>query len=86
MIYSETIIIAIFYILDIVVLIIEIVSTIDVILIIEFVSTIVVLAAEIVSAEDTLIIFKDIIIVFTVRFVFAEVLFVSILFVNIKTN
>ena len=70
MIYRKTIIIVILYILDIVVLTIEIVSTIDIILIIEIVST-----------KDFLIIFKNIVIVLTVRFVFAEVLFVSVLFV-----
>ena len=81
MIYRKTIIIVIFYILDIVVLIAEIVSTIDIELIVRFVSAIVVLIAEIVSIKDTSIIFKNIVVVLTVRFVFVEVLFV-----NIKTN
>ena len=65
MIYRETIIIVIFYILNIVVLTIEIVSIIDI-----------VLTVEIVSIEDTLIIFKNIVVVLIVRFVFAEVLFI----------
>ena len=64
--------------LDIVVLMIEIVPAIGVVLIAEFVSAIVVLIAEIVSAEDTLIIFENIVVVLTVRFVLAEVLFVNI--------
>ena len=51
--------------LDIVVLTIEIVSTIDI-----------VLTAEIVPAKDTLITFKNIVVVLTVRFVLAEVLFI----------
>ena len=70
MIYRETIIIVIFYILNIVVLTIEIVSIIDIVLI-----------AEIVSIKDTLVTFKNIVVILTVRFVPAEVLFVSILFV-----
>ena len=65
MVYRETIIIVIFYILDIVVLAIEIVSAIDIVLI-----------AEIVSAEDPLITFKNIVVVLIVEFVFAKVLFV----------
>ena len=44
-------------------LIIEIVSTIDVVLIEEFVSTIVILAAEIVPTKDISIIFENIVIV-----------------------
>ena len=57
--------------LDIVILTIEIISIIDI-----------VLTVEIVSIKDSLITFRDIIIVLTVRFVFAEVLFiVNILFV-----
>ena len=51
--------------LDIVVLIVEIVFTIDIVLIV-----------EIVSAEDTLIIFENIVVVLIVRFVLAEVLFI----------
>ena len=71
MIYRETIIIAIFYILDIVVLTTEIISTIDI-----------VLTIEIVSIKDPLITFKDIVVVLIIEFVFAEVLFiVSVLFV-----
>ena len=81
MIYREAIIIVIFYILDIVVLITEIVSTIDIELIIKFVSTIVVLTAKIVFAKDTLITFENIVVVLTVKFVLVEVLFV-----NIKIN
>ena len=86
MIYRETIIIIIFYILDIVVLIIEIVFAIDVVLIAKVVFTIVILIAGIVLAKDTFVTFRDIIIMLTVRFVLAEVLFVSVLFVNIKTK
>ena len=81
MIYREIIIIVIFYILDIVVLIAEIVSTICVVLIAKVVSTIVVLIAGIVFAKDTLITFKSVVVVLTVRFILVEVLFV-----NIKTN
>ena len=81
MVYREAIIIAIFYILDIVVLIIEIVSTIDIELIVEFVFAIVVLIAGIVFIKDILIIFKSVVVVLIVKFVLAEVLFV-----NIKTN
>ena len=76
MLCRETIIIAIFCILDFVVLIIEIVSAIDVVLIEEFMFTIVVLAARIVSAENILITFKNIIVVLIVGFVPAEVLFI----------
>ena len=72
--------------LNIVVLIIEIVSTIDIVSIAKVVSTIVVLIARIVSAKDTLITFENIVVVLTVRFVFAKVSFVSVLFVNIKNN
>ena len=70
MIYREAIIIAIFYILNIVVLTIEIVSTIDIVLII-----------EIISIEDIFITFEGVIVVLTVEFVPARVLFVSVLFV-----
>ena len=72
--------------LDIVVLIIEIVSTIYVVLIAKVVSIIIVLTARIVFAKDISITFKNIVIVLIVRFVPAKVLFVSILFVNIKSN
>ena len=65
MVYRKIIIIAIFCILDIVVLTIEIVSTIDIVLIV-----------EIVSIRDPLITFRDIVVVLTVRFVLAEVLFI----------
>ena len=81
MLYRKIIIIVKSYILDIVVLIIEIVPTIDVVLIVEFVSIVVMLIAEIVSTKDTLIIFKNIVVILTMRFVPAKVLFV-----NIKTN
>ena len=47
---------------------------------------VVILIARIVSIKDTLIIFKNIVIVLIVGFVLAKVLFVNILFVNIKTN
>ena len=71
MVYRETIIIAIFYMLDIVVLTIEIVSTIDI-----------VLTVEIVSIKDLFTTFKNIVIVLIMKFVFAKVLFiVNILFV-----
>ena len=59
---------------------------IDVVLIVKVVSTIVILIARIVFTKDTSITFKNIVIIFIIRFVFAKVLFVSILFVNIKTN
>ena len=65
MVYRKIIIIAIFCILDIVVLTTEIVSAIDVVLIV-----------EIVSIRDPLITFRDIVVVLTVRFVLAEVLFI----------
>ena len=67
--------------LDIVVLITEIVSTTDIELIVEFVFAIVMLTAGIVSTKDILITFKNIVVILTVGFVLAEVLFV-----NIKTN
>ena len=67
--------------LNIVVLIAKIMSAIDVVLITKVVSTIVILIARIVSIKDTLITFKNIVIVLTVRFVLAEVLFV--VFINI---
>ena len=65
MAYKETIIIVIFYILDIVVLTIEIVSAIDIVLI-----------TEIVSAKDTLITFESIVVILIVKFVLAKVLFI----------
>ena len=62
--------------LDIVVLTIEIVSAINIVLVI-----------EIVSIKDFLIIFKDIVVMLTVRFVFAKVLFIVnmlfVIFINI---
>ena len=67
MAYRETIIIVIFYILDIIVLTIEFVSIIDIVLIIKIVST-----------RDILIIFKNIVVVLTLGFIFAKVLFVNI--------
>ena len=70
MIYRKIIIIAIFYILDIVVLTIEFVFIIDIVLII-----------EIVSIGNIFIIFKSVVIVLILRFVLAKVLFV-----NIKTR
>ena len=51
-------------------------SIIDVVLIEEFISTIIVLIARIVSAKDILIIFKNIVVILTVRFVLAKVLFI----------
>ena len=75
MIYREIIIIVIFYILNIVVLAIEIVSTIDIILI-----------AKIVFAKNIPFTFENIVIVLIVKFVLAKVLFVNILFVNIKAE
>ena len=71
MIYREIIIIVIFYMLNIVILTIEIVLIIDV-----------VLAARIVSIKDILIIFKNIVIMLIAGFVPAKVLFIiNILFV-----
>ena len=71
MAYRKIIIIAIFYILDIVVLTIEIVSITGVILV-----------AGIVLAKSTLIIFRDIVVVLIAGFMLAKVLFiVNILFV-----
>ena len=64
--------------LDIVVLTIEIVSIIDVVLIAKVISIIVMLIAKIVSTKDILVIFENIVVVLTVKFVFAEVLFVNI--------
>ena len=65
MIYRKIIIIVIFYILDIVVLTTEIVSATDI-----------VLTIEIVSIEDPSITFRDIVIVLTIRFVLAKMLFI----------
>ena len=62
--------------LNSVVLIIEIVSTIGVMLIEEFVPTIVVLVAGIMFIKGALIIFKDIVVVLIIRFVLVKVLFV----------
>ena len=70
MAYRETIIIVIFYILDIVVLAIEFILIIDIVLI-----------AGIVSIRDILVISKNIVIIFIVEFVLAKELFV-----NIKTR
>ena len=70
MVCRKVIIIAIFYIFDIVILAIEFVFIIDIVLIIEIVFT-----------KDTLITFRGIVIVLILRFVFAKVLFV-----NIKTK
>ena len=42
--------------------------------------------AGIVLAKDILIIFKNIVVVLIVRSIFAKVLFVSILFVDIESN
>ena len=67
-------------------LIIGIVSTIDVVLIVELVSIVVVLIARNVFTKDTLITFRGVIIILIVRFILAKVLFVNILFANIKTN
>ena len=67
MAYKKAIIIVIFYILDIVILTIEIVSTIDIVLII-----------EIVSIKDISIIFKSVVVVLILRFMPAKVLFVNI--------
>ena len=53
---------------------------------VEFVFIVVVLIAGIVFTKDISIIFKNIIVVLIIRFMPAKVLFVNILFVNIKTN
>ena len=62
--------------LGVVILMVEIVPITDIGLIIEFVSAVVVLIAEIVPAKDTLITFENIVVVLTVGFVLAEVLFI----------
>ena len=65
MAYRKTIIIVISYMLNVVVLTIGIVSTIDIVLI-----------AEIVSIEDSSITFRSVVVILTVGFVLAEVLFI----------
>ena len=67
MVYRKIIIIVIFYILDIIVLAIEFMSTIGIVLIVGIVST-----------KDTLIIFKSVVIMLIVEFMSAGVLFVNI--------
>ena len=55
-------------------------------LIAKVVSTIIILIARFISTKDTLVTFKNIIVILIVKFVPAEVLLVSILFVIIKIN
>ena len=60
--------------------------TIDIVLISKVISIIVILRAGIISIKDIFIIFKSVVVILIIRFIFAKVLFISILFVNIKTN